>query len=80
MSELLLSVLLHFTLVFSYITRVATSLCRLLFEKAKINDALLFMTILSTDLKALKRRGYNGRYIVHSCPRVFRLTHTSPIS
>ncbi|KAG8215924.1 hypothetical protein J3R82DRAFT_7898 [Butyriboletus roseoflavus] len=38
---------------------VATSLCRLLFEKAKVNDALLFMTILSTDLKALKRRGYN---------------------
>ncbi|KAG9310114.1 hypothetical protein JVU11DRAFT_9726 [Chiua virens] len=30
-----------------------------LFEKAKVNDALLFMTILSTDLKALKRRGYN---------------------
>ncbi|KAF9007980.1 hypothetical protein BDQ17DRAFT_1388899 [Cyathus striatus] len=26
----------------------------------KTNDALLFMTILSTDLKALKRRGYNG--------------------
>jgi len=40
--------------------RVATSLCRLLFETMKVNDALLFMTILSTDLKALKRRGYNG--------------------
>jgi hypothetical protein len=40
--------------------RVATSLCRLLFETVKVNDALLFMTILSTDLKALKRRGYNG--------------------
>ncbi|KAF8128969.1 hypothetical protein EV363DRAFT_1220883 [Boletus edulis] len=38
---------------------VATSLCRLLFEKAKVNDTLLFMTILSTDLKALRRRGYN---------------------
>ncbi|KAL4076679.1 hypothetical protein V8B97DRAFT_2021990 [Scleroderma yunnanense] len=38
---------------------VATSLCRLLFETMKVNDALLFMTILSTDLKALKRRGYN---------------------
>lgn len=38
---------------------VATSLCRLLFETVKVNDALLFMTILSTDLKALKRRGYN---------------------
>ncbi|KAH7882874.1 hypothetical protein F5I97DRAFT_1930497 [Phlebopus sp. FC_14] len=38
---------------------VATSLCKLLFETVKVNDALLFMTILSTDLKALKRRGYN---------------------
>jgi len=41
--------------------RVATSLNRLLFESPKANDALLFMTILSTDLKALKRRGYNGK-------------------
>ncbi|KAJ6497900.1 hypothetical protein C8R45DRAFT_984590 [Mycena sanguinolenta] len=38
---------------------VATSLNRLLFDSPKTNDALLFMTILSTDLKALKRRGYN---------------------
>ncbi|TFK44587.1 hypothetical protein BDQ12DRAFT_730629 [Crucibulum laeve] len=38
---------------------VATSLNRLLFESPKANDALLFMTILSTDLRALKRRGYN---------------------
>ncbi|KAI6015244.1 hypothetical protein F5J12DRAFT_816858 [Pisolithus orientalis] len=38
---------------------VATSLCRLLFETVKVNDTLLFMTILSTDLKALRRRGYN---------------------
>ncbi|KAH7915898.1 hypothetical protein BJ138DRAFT_824538 [Hygrophoropsis aurantiaca] len=38
---------------------VATSLCRFLFESVKVNDALLFMTILSTDLRALKRRGYN---------------------
>jgi hypothetical protein len=42
------------------IPRVATSLCRLLFDSPKANDALLFMTILSTDLRALKRRGYNG--------------------
>jgi hypothetical protein len=41
--------------------RVATSLNRLLFESPKTNDALLFMTILSTDLRALKRRGYNGK-------------------
>jgi hypothetical protein len=39
---------------------VATSLCRLLFDTNKVNDALLFMTILSTDLRALRRRGYNG--------------------
>lgn len=40
--------------------RVATSFNRLFFETPKANDALLFMTILSTDLQALKRRGYNG--------------------
>ncbi|KAJ8522756.1 hypothetical protein ONZ45_g741 [Pleurotus djamor] len=38
---------------------VATSLGRLLFEGAKASDILLFMTILSTDLRSLKRRGYN---------------------
>ncbi|KAH9171880.1 hypothetical protein EDB89DRAFT_2070434 [Lactarius sanguifluus] len=38
---------------------VSTSSCRLIFESPKVNDALLFMTILSTDIKALKRRGYN---------------------
>ena len=46
---------------------VATSLCRLLFDTYKVNDALLFMTILSTDLRALRRRGYNGGYDVPSC-------------
>lgn len=40
--------------------RVAASLNRFIFEAPKTNDALLFMTILSTDLNALKRRGYNG--------------------
>ena len=45
---------------------VATSLCRLLFNTYKVNDALLFMTILSTDLRALRRRGYNGDYEVFS--------------
>jgi hypothetical protein len=77
MSKLSPSVLRRFTLVLSHVTRVATSLCRLLFEKVKVNDTLLFMTILSTDLKALKRRGYNGQYDVHTCLRVARLTHTS---
>lgn len=42
--------------------RVAISLNRLLFDSPKANDALLFMTILSTDLRALKRRGYNGAF------------------
>ena len=41
---------------------VATSLCRLLFNTYKVNDALLFMTILLTDLPALRRRGYNGDF------------------
>ncbi|KAG8731231.1 hypothetical protein FRC11_004681, partial [Ceratobasidium sp. 423] len=34
---------------------VANSLCNVLFARHKINDSLLFMTILSTDLRALKR-------------------------
>ncbi|KAL4253718.1 hypothetical protein ABKN59_003690 [Abortiporus biennis] len=38
---------------------VSTSICRLLFSSLKASDALLFMTILSTDLRALRRRGYN---------------------
>ncbi|KAL6309180.1 hypothetical protein BKA93DRAFT_925530 [Sparassis latifolia] len=38
---------------------VAISMCRLLFDSPKANDGLLLMTILSTDLRALRRRGYN---------------------
>ncbi|EPQ50301.1 hypothetical protein GLOTRDRAFT_82416 [Gloeophyllum trabeum ATCC 11539] len=38
---------------------VATSLCHHIFKNPRNNDALLFMTILSTDLKSLRRRGYN---------------------
>ena len=45
----------------SKLSRVATSLNRLIFDSPKANDALLFMTILSTDLRSLKRRGYNGK-------------------
>ncbi|KAK7057384.1 hypothetical protein R3P38DRAFT_2840641 [Favolaschia claudopus] len=37
---------------------VALYLNRILLDSGKTNDALLFSTILSTDLKALKRRGY----------------------
>jgi hypothetical protein len=36
------------------------SLNKQLFDVPKANDALLLMTILSTDLKSLKRRGYNS--------------------
>lgn len=54
------SILLMNTQVDMY--EVSTSLCRFLFEAPKINDALLFMTILSTDLRALRRRGYNGQH------------------
>ncbi|KAG6862295.1 hypothetical protein C0995_015992 [Termitomyces sp. Mi166 len=42
---------------------VAISLNRLIFDSPRANDALLFMTILLTDLKALKRRGYNGKIL-----------------
>ncbi|KAJ3549086.1 hypothetical protein NM688_g5219 [Phlebia brevispora] len=38
---------------------VSTSICKLLFDSPKASDALLFMTILSTDLRSLRRRGYN---------------------
>ena len=43
---------------------VATSLCHLLFATYKVHDALLFTTILTMDLRALRRRGYNGDYNV----------------
>lgn len=41
-------------------SRVANTLCRVLFTQPKVNDSLLFMTILSTDLRSLRRRGFNG--------------------
>ncbi|KAF9051010.1 hypothetical protein BDZ89DRAFT_1098552 [Hymenopellis radicata] len=43
---------------------IAMSLVRQLFASPKANDALLLMTILSTDLRALKRRGYNVERIL----------------
>ncbi|KAH9061937.1 hypothetical protein EDB87DRAFT_1674160 [Lactarius vividus] len=39
---------------------VATSLSRFIFELPRANDTLLFMAILSTDIKTLKRWNYNG--------------------
>ncbi|KAF8513724.1 hypothetical protein BU17DRAFT_95084 [Hysterangium stoloniferum] len=38
---------------------VSNSLCRVILQHHKPNDSLLFMTILSTDLRALRRRGFN---------------------
>ncbi|KAG8813685.1 hypothetical protein FRC17_001463 [Serendipita sp. 399] len=38
---------------------VANALCKQLFDTPKVNDSLLFSTILSTDLPSLRRRGYN---------------------
>ncbi|GAA99452.1 hypothetical protein E5Q_06151 [Mixia osmundae IAM 14324] len=38
---------------------VASSLCRLILTKPKLQDSLLFMTLLQTSLKNLKRRGFN---------------------
>jgi len=46
--------------IFFISIRVAMCLNKFIFDSPKAHDALLFMTILSTDLKALKRRGYNG--------------------
>ncbi|KIY52910.1 hypothetical protein FISHEDRAFT_63575 [Fistulina hepatica ATCC 64428] len=43
---------------------VATSLNRHFFDSPKTNDAFLFMNILMTDLRSLKRRGYNGKQFV----------------
>jgi len=39
---------------------VATSLCRLLFDTYRVNDAFLLMAVLSTDLHVLQRRGFKG--------------------
>ena len=41
---------------------VATSLCRLLFDARKPNDALLLATMLSSDLQTLRKRGYPGTW------------------
>ncbi|KAF5326190.1 hypothetical protein D9611_000170 [Ephemerocybe angulata] len=43
---------------------VAMSLNKQLFDVPKANDALLLMTFLSTDLRSLKRRGYNVNRIL----------------
>ena len=47
---------------------VATSLCHSLFRRPKVSDGFLFAMILSTDIRTLRRRGYNGDYKVASFP------------
>ena len=53
--------------------RISTSLCRIIFESPKVNDVLSFMTILSTDLKVLKQRGYNGALYTPYHPQMANL-------
>jgi hypothetical protein len=42
------------------LSRLSTSFCRIIFQSPKANDSLLLMTILSTDLKALRQCGYDS--------------------
>ncbi|KAH6911937.1 hypothetical protein BKA70DRAFT_820711 [Coprinopsis sp. MPI-PUGE-AT-0042] len=44
---------------------VALSMNRILFDAPKVSDALLFSTILATDLAVLERRGYNVTRILN---------------
>lgn len=39
--------------------QVAAGLCKQMLKSQRANDALLLMTVLSTSLKTLARRGYN---------------------
>ena len=41
-------------------------MCKLVLTRQRNNDSLLFMTVLSTPLKQLKRRGYNVDRIINS--------------
>lgn len=45
---------------------VAAALTRLLLVKQKIHDTLLFMTLLQTSLRDLKRRGFNVDKIMNA--------------
>ncbi|KAF8552603.1 hypothetical protein OG21DRAFT_1443221 [Imleria badia] len=53
---------------------IALSLCRLLFGAARVGDALLLMTILSTDPEVLRRRGFNVDKIPKQQPEGPELT------
>ena len=45
---------------------IAAALTRLILSKQKIHDTLLFMTLLQTSLRDLKRRGFNVDRIVNA--------------
>lgn len=45
---------------------VAAALTRLILAKQKIHDTLLFMTLLQTSLRDLKRRGFNVDKILNA--------------
>jgi hypothetical protein len=40
--------------------RISTSLCHIILESPKLNDAPLFMLFLTTDLNVIEKWGYNG--------------------
>jgi hypothetical protein len=41
-------------------SRISTSLCHIILESPKLNDAPLFMLFLTTDLNVIEKWGYNG--------------------
>jgi hypothetical protein len=41
-------------------SRISTSLCHVILESPKLNDAPLFMLFLTTDLNVIEKWGYNG--------------------
>ncbi|KAG8920890.1 hypothetical protein FRC02_000579, partial [Tulasnella sp. 418] len=47
---------------------VANSMCKVLLSDPRPNDSLIFSSILSTDLHALRRRGYNVDRILRKQP------------
>ncbi len=56
--------------------RVANTLLSIILKSHKVNDALLLSTILSTDLRSLRRRGYNGKSLKYQ-PAI--ITHSSTV-
>ncbi|KAH7101322.1 hypothetical protein BKA62DRAFT_743455 [Auriculariales sp. MPI-PUGE-AT-0066] len=49
---------------------VASGLCRLILKVPRSQDSLLLLTLLTTDLRSLRRRGYNSEsFLIASCKR-----------